>query len=127
MPVYVDAAEANRLLDVSLPPGTTFQCRLMSTPPSDLLLGAELTGGAYAAQNFTMPAAANMQKVNTVAITFPAPTANWLEVQGMEFWTTTGTISRRWWKALSPGERRTATSGGSPLRIPVGSLIFQFA
>jgi hypothetical protein len=127
MTVYVDAAEANRLLDVSLVPGTTYSCRLMSTAPSDAANGTELTGGGYAAQNFTMPAASNMQKVNTVAIAFPSPTTNWSLVVGMEFWTTAATPTRRWWKALSASEQRAATSGGSPLRIPIGSLIFQFS
>jgi hypothetical protein len=127
MAVFLDAAEANRLLDVSIVPGTTYQCRLMSTIPSDAVLGTQLTGGAYAAQNFTMPAAAGMQKVNTAAITFPTPTAAWLEVKGLEFWTTVATPARVWWKELAVNERRTAASGGPALRIPIGGLIFQFS
>jgi hypothetical protein len=77
----------NKLLDhvlgrVTYTPPTTVYVALFTTPVSDTGVGTEVSGGGYArvaVANTTASwtTAANGQKSNAVAITFPKATANW--------------------------------------------------
>jgi len=114
-------AEENRLLDLSLPTGAgACQLRLTSDAPTDAAAGTELSGGGYAAQNFTVTAASGGAKENTAEILFPAASADWSEIQGYEVWVST---ERRWYRALSAPERRTVLTGDQ-FRVAAGALDF---
>jgi hypothetical protein len=120
----IDPAECVRLLDLSLATATNYSLRLTSNPPTDSANGTEITGGGYLAQTFQVNAAVSPgRKTPTADIVFPAPTATWPEIQGMEVWTTSSP-ARRWWKAMAPNERRTPQLGNSGYRIPAASMVF---
>lgn len=124
MPDNLTDVEENRLLDLSLPTGANaVQCRLTSTAPTDSAAGTEIAVGGYAAQNFTVGAAAAGSKTHAADILFPVATADYPTILGIEIWVGT---DRRWYRALAVAEQR-APKTGDQYRIAAGSLTFALA
>lgn len=82
---------ANKLLDHSLrntayTAPVTVYLGLTTTLPTEAAAGTEVAGGSYARVAVTFNVAAGSLADNTGAITFPAATADWGEVVGLEIW-----------------------------------------
>ncbi len=62
---------------------STIYCGLLTVTPSDSAAGTEVSGGAYARQSvsWTRSGTGTAQAVNASALTFPAATTDWGNVQ----------------------------------------------
>ena len=105
-------------------PLTNVYCALTLTVPTDSAAGTEVTGGSYARVQTvgkwsTSPSGAGGCP-NTVAITFPTPTADWGTVVGFELWTASSGGTRI---AHGTTPIKVVSNGGAAPSFPIGSLV----
>jgi hypothetical protein len=108
--------------------GTTY-IGLFTVIPTDVNAGGtEVTGGSYARVAFTnnttnWPAASGTsptQKANGVAVTFPAPTANWGVVVGFAIYDASSAGNLLAWGALAVN--KTINNGDAAPSFAIGAL-----
>lgn len=105
---------------------------LFTAAPSDAGGGTEVSGGAYARvalqpldANWTAPDATGGLTDNAVAITFPAPTANWGTVSHFAIFDRLTGGNMLIWKALTTA--KTINNGDAAPSFAVGALDVTFA
>jgi len=113
----------------ALPAIATTYVALYTVLPTDVNAGGtEVTGGSYARVAFTnnttnWPAATGTSptsKANGVAVTFPAPTANWGVVVGFAIYDAATVGNELAWGALTTS--KTINSGDAAPSFAIGAL-----
>lgn len=108
--------------------GTTY-IALYTVIPTDVNAGGtEVTGGSYARVAFTnnttnWPAASGTSptsKANGVAVTFPAPTANWGTIVGFAIYDAATVGNLLAWGSLS--SNKTVNNGDAAPSFAIGAL-----
>lgn len=105
-------------------PATT-HIGLYTVVPTDAGGGTEVSGGAYARVAFTnnatnWPAASGGAKSNGVAITFPAPTANWGVVVAFGIFDAATAGNLLYWGLVTPN--KTVNNGDPAPSFAIGDL-----
>lgn len=109
--------------------GASVYVALHTADPTDAGSGAEVSGGSYArvavtrnTTNWAAPSDSGGRQTttNSVAITFPAPTANWGTVTHMGIWDAATVGNLLYNEALSTP--RTINSGDSAPSFAIGAL-----
>jgi hypothetical protein len=105
---------------------------LFTVTPSDSGGGTEVTGGSYARvnlppldANWTGASATDGLTDNAVAITFPAPTANWGVVVAFGIFDATTAGNLLVWGPISPS--KTINNGDPAPSFAIGALDVTFA
>jgi hypothetical protein len=104
---------------------------LVTALGDDATPGTEVVGGSYARvqrdpldANWTAPTGGDGQTDNAAAATFPAPTANWGTIVGVEIWDgPTGGANRLYHGALTTP--RTVNNGDPAPLFDIGALVLQ--
>jgi hypothetical protein len=106
---------------------TVLAVALFTVTPSDSGGGTEVTGGSYARvnlppldANWTAPDATGGLTDNAVAITFPAPTANWGVVVAFGIFDATSAGNLLVWGPITPA--KTINNGDPAPSFAIGAL-----
>lgn len=106
---------------------TVLGVALFTVTPSDSGGGTEVTGGSYARvdlppldANWTGASATNGLTDNAVAITFPAPTANWGVVVAFGIFDATTAGNLLVWGPITPN--KTVNNGDPAPSFAIGAL-----
>lgn len=105
---------------------------LFTVTPSDAGGGTEVTGGSYGRvnlppldANWTAVSATDGNTDNAVAITFPAPTANWGVVVAFGIFDATSAGNLLVWGPITPN--KTVNNGDPAPSFAIGALDVTFA
>jgi hypothetical protein len=111
---------------------TNLAVALYTAAPSDSGGGTEVSGGSYARAgldpldaNWTAPAGGDGHTDNAVAITFPAPTANWGQVTHFGIFDADASGNLLVWGALTTP--KTINNGDPAPSFAIGALDVTFA
>lgn len=103
---------------------------LLTAAASDGAVGTEVTGGSYARvacnpsdSNWAAPSAGNGTTSNAVAITFPAPTANWGTIVGFGIYDASTAGNMLIYGSLT--QSKTVNNGDAAPSFAIGALTFQ--
>ncbi|WP_406122949.1 hypothetical protein OHQ89_12385 [Streptomyces canus] len=112
----------NRCLDfilglTSTAPTAPLKVALVTAAGSDTVAGTEVTGGSYARQSLTVPAASSGATSNSADVVFTGMPAT--TVVGVEIWDSAGTPVRLWYGTLAASR---TVAAGDELRLVAGSL-----
>lgn len=128
---YLEAKVLDAILGQTALPaiGTTYIALYTANPGEASASGTEVTGGSYARVAFTnnttnWPAASGTtptQKSNGVAITFPAPTANWGVVTGFAIYDAATVGNELMWGVLSVS--KTVNNGDAAPVFAINALV----
>lgn len=110
--------EANRILDNSIPSGTTID--LVTTMGTATAAPTKVSGGSYAAQTTTWISATGRAKSNSVAVTFAGMPAT--TVVGIDMANTTP--ARTWFIPLAANK---TTNAGDTLSFDIAAISCSFA